>query len=66
MIIGHPMVTMKIPMALVPLFSYLGLFTHFESIERGVIDSRDVIYYLSMTGVFLFLNAQSLGRRKSE
>ncbi|MDR2578694.1 MAG: ABC transporter permease [Chitinispirillales bacterium] len=66
MIIGHPMVTMKIPSALVPLFSYLGLFTHFESIERGVIDSRDVIYYLSMTGVFLFLNAQSLGRRKSE
>jgi ABC-2 type transport system permease protein len=66
MIIGHPMVTVKIPSALVPLFSYLGLFTHFESIERGVIDSRDVIYYLSMTGVFLFLNAQSLGRRKSE
>jgi ABC-2 type transport system permease protein len=66
MIIGHPMVTSKIPAALVPLFSYLGLFTHFESIERGVIDSRDVIYYLSVTGVFLFLNAQSLGGRKSE
>ncbi|MCL2183741.1 MAG: ABC transporter permease subunit [Chitinispirillia bacterium] len=66
MIIGHPMVTMKIPALFVPLFSYLGLFTHFESIERGVIDSRDVIYYLSMTGVFLYLNAQSLGSRKSE
>jgi len=66
MIIGHPMVTSKIPAALVPIFSYLGLFTHFESIERGVIDSRDVIYYLSVTGVFLFLNAQSLGSRKSE
>ncbi|MCL2218794.1 MAG: ABC transporter permease [Chitinispirillia bacterium] len=66
MIIGHPMVTMKIPAVFVPLFSYLGLFTHFESIERGVIDSRDVVYYLSVTGVFLFLNAQSLGSRKSE
>jgi ABC-2 type transport system permease protein len=66
MIIGHPVVTMKAPSALVPLFSFLGLFTHFESIERGVIDSRDVIYYLSIAGVFLFLNAQSLGGRKSE
>jgi ABC-2 type transport system permease protein len=66
MIIGHPMVTAKIPAAVVPLFSFLGLFTHFESIERGVIDSRDVIYYLSVTGVFLFLNAQALGSRKSE
>jgi len=66
MIIGHPIVTMKTPLALVPLFSFLGLFTHFESIERGVIDTRDIIYYLSMAGVFLFLNAQSLGGRKSE
>jgi ABC-2 type transport system permease protein len=66
MIIGHPMVTLKIPAMFVPLFSYLGLFTHFESIERGVIDSRDVVYYLSVTGVFLFLNTQSLGSRKSE
>jgi len=66
MIVGHPLVTMKVPAALVPLFSYLGLFTHFESIGRGVIDTRDVIYYLSMTGVFLFLNAQTLGSRKSE
>ncbi|GBU23033.1 ABC-type transport system involved in multi-copper enzyme maturation, permease component [Fibrobacteres bacterium R8-0-B4] len=65
-IIGHPIVIMKTPSALVPLFSFLGLFTHFESIERGVIDTRDVIYYLSMAGVFLFLNAQSLGGRKSE
>jgi len=66
MIVGHPLVTLKTPAFLVPLFSFLGLFTHFESIERGVIDTRDVIYYLSMAGVFLFLNAQSLGGRKSE
>jgi len=66
MIIGHPVVTLKTPSVLVPLFSFLGLFTHFDSIERGVIDTRDVIYYLSMAGVFLFLNAQSLGSRKSE
>jgi ABC-2 type transport system permease protein len=66
MIIGHPMVTAVINPVFVPLFSYLGLFTHFESIERGVIDSRAVIYYLSVTGIFLFLNTLSLSSRKSE
>ncbi len=30
------------------VFSYLSLSTHFESISRGVIDSKDVIYFLSI------------------
>ncbi len=30
------------------VFSYLSLASHFESISRGVIDSRDVIYFLSV------------------
>ena len=38
------------------LLSYLGLGTHFMSIARGVIDSRDLIYYFSMTGFFLYLS----------
>lgn len=35
------------------LLSFLGLSTHFDSIARGVIDSRDVIYYLAIVGFFL-------------
>ena len=42
---------------------YAGLSYHFESIARGVIDSRDVIYYLSVTGFFLFLNLTILRTR---
>lgn len=30
------------------LFNYLSLGTHFESISRGVIDSRDIIYFASI------------------
>lgn len=30
------------------IFSYLSLSTHFESISRGVIDSKDIIYFLSI------------------
>jgi ABC-2 type transport system permease protein len=40
----------------VQLLSYFGLATHFMSIARGVIDSRDLIYYFSMTGFFLYLS----------
>lgn len=30
------------------IFSYLSLSTHFESVSRGVIDSKDIIYFLSI------------------
>jgi ABC-2 type transport system permease protein len=65
-IIGHPFMTMMLPSAVVPLFTYIGLNSHFESIGRGVIDSRDIIYYLSVIGFFLFLNVCSISSRKWE
>jgi len=65
-IIGNPFVTMAVPSWLVPVMSYIGLGNHFESIQRGVIDSRDILYYLSIIGFFLFLNVQSLGSRRWE
>jgi ABC-2 type transport system permease protein len=65
-IVGNPFVTMRAPTSLVPVLSYLGLGTHFESISRGVIDTRDLIYYLSVIGFFLFLNVRSLASRKWE
>jgi ABC-2 type transport system permease protein len=38
----------------------LGTGSRFESIARGVIDMRDIYYYLSIFGVFLVLNIYSL------
>jgi ABC-2 type transport system permease protein len=32
----------------------LSFLTHFESFQKGVLDSRDVIYFLSVTGFSLF------------
>ncbi len=43
---------------------YLSLLTHFNNIARGVIDSRDVIYYLSIIALFLFLNSKHIQARK--
>jgi len=65
-IVGSPFVTMRAPTSIVPVLSYIGLGTHFESISRGVIDTRDIVYYLSVIGFFLFLNVRSLASRKWE
>ncbi len=40
----------------------MGSGSRFESITRGVIDLRDLYYYLSLTGVFLALTVYSLER----
>lgn len=42
----------------------IGSGSRFESIQRGVIDLRDLLYYLSLTGVFLALNVLSLDSKR--
>ena len=64
LIIGEDFVLMSTPSMIVPIFTYLGLGAHFESISRGVIDSRDIIYYFSVIGFFLFLNTLAIESRK--
>ena len=38
----------------------IGAGSRFESIQRGVVDLRDLLYYLTLTGIFLALNVLSL------
>lgn len=42
----------------------LGIDFHYRSISRGVVDSRDVIYFGSVIAFFLFLTRQTLIKRK--
>ena len=42
----------------------IGSGSRFESIQRGVVDLRDLLYYLSLTGVFLALNVLSLDSKR--
>ena len=42
----------------------LGIMTHLESFARGNLSSHDIIYYLSLTGLFLFLTVRVLDSRK--
>jgi ABC-2 type transport system permease protein len=63
LILGEWFFLMLVPDMLVPVFDYLGLGTHFESMGRGVVDSRDIVYYLSVIGVFLYLNVNTVENR---
>jgi ABC-2 type transport system permease protein len=42
----------------------LGISAHYSSISRGVVDTRDIIYFLSVILFFLFLTEFSLSKRK--
>jgi len=45
------------------LFSMLSLSSHYDSISRGVLDSRDLIYFASIMIVGLLLAELSLTKR---
>ncbi|MBF0431990.1 MAG: ABC transporter permease subunit [Fibrobacteria bacterium] len=49
---------------IVYVFEYISLLTHFHNVARGVIDTRDVIYYVSIIVLFLFLNIKNIEARK--
>src|SRR5690606_12374972 len=46
------------------LLEYLSTSYHFQNLARGVIDIRDVVYYLSLIGVSLTVATVSIGARK--
>lgn len=44
----------------------LGISAHFNSMSRGVIDSRDILYFLSIISLFILMTRLSLESRKWE
>ena len=50
---------------LVPnIMSALSLFERFYVFVNGVFDLKGIVFYLSVTGFFLFLSVQSLEKRR--
>jgi len=52
------------PEGLAPLAHFIGLDSHFDSMARGVLDTRDLLYYASGTGLFLHLAQVRLWRAR--
>jgi ABC-2 type transport system permease protein len=46
------------------VLSFLSVSTHFESISRGVIDSRDLIFFLSLTLLGLIFTESNILKRR--
>ncbi len=43
-----------VPAPLVGLFQFLGADAHFQTVARGIIDTRDILYFLSVCFVTLY------------
>lgn len=57
-------VLIYMPEGLTSTLEYLGVDYHFSNIARGVVDSRDIIYFASLLGLSLLMATISLQRRK--
>jgi ABC-2 type transport system permease protein len=46
------------------VIDFLGINMHYNSISRGIIDTRDIVYFISIITFFLILTKFSLEKRK--
>lgn len=64
-IIGLDLVTQMLPFPFNRIASELSALTHGESIARGLLDIRDVFYFLTITTTFLAVSVFKLSERKT-
>ena len=55
-----------LPDFLVGAVRQMSFLTHFNGLVRGVIDARDVVFFLSLIGVFLFANTVIVDSKKAD
>jgi len=54
----------ELPYAMAQIINYFSLSFHFESFTKGIVDSRDLLFFILTTFFFLFLNQRVLLFRK--
>jgi ABC-2 type transport system permease protein len=64
MLINRLTLTLNLPQWLAEGINFISLAFHFESFSRGLIDSRDLAFFILSTVLFLFLNTRVLIFRK--
>jgi len=47
------------------VFNFLDLMAHFDSISRGIIDTKDIIYFLSITVLGLYATEMVMVQKTS-
>ena len=53
-----------LPGALGSFAEYVGIDSHLENLAKGVLDTRDLVYFLSLIAAFLYLAVQRLRARR--
>jgi ABC-2 type transport system permease protein len=47
-----------------PILQFISINTHYASISRGILDSRDILYFISMVFIFLLSTKLIIEKRK--
>ncbi len=63
-LIGVPVVQIGLPPVLSGALARLSVVSHFENVARGVVDLRDVLYFVSTTALFLVLAVGAVSRER--
>lgn len=70
LLIGYPAVLDAVtgwaPSLLTDTLASLSVYTHFESLQKGVVDLRDVLFYLLLIGFFLAATCVVLDARRGD
>lgn len=61
-LIGVPVVQIGLPPVISGALAHLSLVSHFQSVARGVVDLRDVLYFVSTAALFLALAGGAVAR----
>ncbi len=62
-LVGEDFVLAATPRWLTPLLQHVGLARRLDSMSRGVLDSRDVVHFLSVAAFFLYGSVMLVARR---
>lgn len=54
----------QVPAGLLPLVQYVSFDYHFNGLARGVVDTRNVVFYVSVVALFLHIATFSLQQRR--
>jgi len=63
-LINQLTVSFNLPAWLNSIIAFISLAFHYESFSKGLLDTRDLIYYILSTVLFLFLNTRVILYRK--
>jgi ABC-2 type transport system permease protein len=64
MLVNQATATLNLPPGLADFINFFSLAFHFETFSKGVIDSKDMAFFVLSTVLFLFLNTRVILYRK--